>query len=396
MLEARVASSIHEIGREAWDACFAGRLEGFDYLAAVEAAGLKGFRWRYVMVSEAGRPLAAAPGFLTDYSLDTTLTDAGRRLVAATRRIAPRAFTLSLGALGSPCTENMCLGIAPGQGRRAELIGRLLDAFEREAAAQDCWLLALKDAPCDDHDLRAVALGLGYQPTPGLPVADLIIDFPDLEGYLATLSHATRKDLRRKLRRSTGIRMEVRRDLGGLEDRVLELYRQTRARSDLQFEDLTAAYFAGVLERMGERALCPCYFLGDELIGFNLLLQDGETLLDKFFCMETDRGPAHDLYFLSWLTNVGICLERGLKRYRSGQAGYATKLRLGSRLIGAEMLFRHRRPLVNRALRMAAPWLADDPAPAPHNARGRYSLAAASTPPPSAPSTIGSARPQDL
>src|SRR5690242_16240578 len=153
MLEAHVASSIHEIGREAWDACFGARLEGFDYLASVEAAGLAGFRWRYVLISEDGRPLAAAPGFLTDYSLDTTLTDAGRRLVAATRRLAPRAFTLSLASLGSPCTENICLGVAAGETRRAELISRLLEAFEEEAATQGCWLLALKDAPSDDRDL---------------------------------------------------------------------------------------------------------------------------------------------------------------------------------------------------------------------------------------------------
>ncbi|MFI4950655.1 MAG: GNAT family N-acetyltransferase [Caulobacterales bacterium] len=363
MLEARVATSIHEIGAQAWDACFPGRLEGFDYLAAVEAAGLAGFRWRYVLISEAGRPLAAAPGFFTDYSLDTTLTDAGRRLVAATRRLVPRAFTLSLASLGSPCTENVCLGTAPGAARRGELIAALLTAFEGEAAEAGCWLLALKDAPSDDGELREAALGLGYQPTPGMPAAELDIDFADIDGYLARLSYGTRKDLRRKLRRAGQIRVEIRRDLDGLEDRALDLYGQTRARSDLQFEDLTAAYFTGVLARLGERAICPCYFLGDELIGFNLLLQDGETLLDKFFCMETERGPAHDLYFVSWLTNVRLCAERGLKRYRSGQAGYATKLRLGSRLVGAEMLFRHRRPLVNRALRLAAPWLADDPVP---------------------------------
>ena len=363
MLEARVASSIHEIGREAWEACFSDRLEGFDYLAAVEAAGLAGFRWRYVLISDDGRPLAAAPGFLTDYSLDTTLTDAGRRLVAATRRLAPKAFTLSLAALGSPCTENVRLGVAPCETRRRELIARLLEAFEDEAAAQGSWLLALKDAPADDHDLHAAAQALGYHSTPGMPAAELAIDFPDLDGYLARLSHASRKDMRRKLRHAGRIRVEQLRDLKGLEDRILELYRQTRARSDLQFEDLTAAYFTGVLARMGERALCTGYFLGEELIGFNLLLQDGETLLDKFFCMESARGPEHDLYFLSWFNNIELCLQRGLKCYRSGQAGYATKLRLGSRLVGAEMLFRHRRPLVNRALRMAAPWLADDPVP---------------------------------
>lgn len=364
MLETGVFATIQEVGRDAWDACFPGRLEGFDYLAAVEAAGLAGFRWRYVVVAENGRPLAAAPGFFTDYSLDTTLTGAGRRLVAATRRVAPSAFTLSLASLGSPCTENICLGIAPaGEARRGEIIGLLLSAFEREAAACGCWLLALKDAPSDDHDLGEVARRLGYQATPGMPAAELEIDFTDLDGYLARLSYATRKDMRRKLRRSGQVRIEVRHDLAGLEDRALHLYRETRARSDLQFEDLTIGYFTGVLQRLGERAICPCYFLGDELIGFNLLLQDGETLLDKFFCMETTRGPEHDLYFVSWLTNVRYCVEHSFKRYRSGQAGYASKLRLGSRLIGAEMLFRHRRPVVNWMMGVAATWFADDPVP---------------------------------
>jgi uncharacterized protein len=49
MPEARVVRSIAEIGREAWDACFPGGLEGYDYLAAVEAAGLSGFDWRYAV-----------------------------------------------------------------------------------------------------------------------------------------------------------------------------------------------------------------------------------------------------------------------------------------------------------------------------------------------------------
>lgn len=366
MPEARVLRSIGEVGREAWDACFLGALEGHDYLAAVEAAGLSGFDWRYAVVEEDGRIVAAAPGFFTDYSLDTTLTDLGRRLVAATRKLAPRAFTVRMACLGSPCTEDVGLGFAPDLApeRRAEALHALLQAFEAAAAQAGCWLLAIKDAPEADRAVWSQATrAIGYQPTPGMPTAVLPIDFADLDGYLAKLSHATRKDMRRKLKSLAGLRVEVVGDLAGLEPRILDLYRQTRERSDLQFEDLTAAYFTGVLERMGDRALCVLYWSGEELIGFNLLLQDGETLLDKFFCMESARGPALNLYFVSWFTNVRLCLERGLKRYQSGQAAYENKLRLGSRLIGADMYFRHRRPLVNRALQWAAPLLADDPVP---------------------------------
>jgi hypothetical protein len=365
MLETRVVSSIHEVGRTAWDGCFADRLEGFDYLAAVEAAGLPGFGWRYVVAEAGGEAVAAAPGFFTDYSLDTTLTEGGRRLVAVARRLAPRAFTVRLAALGSPCTEDVGLGFAPGiaPDRKPDLLRALLTAFEDAAAEEGCGLLAIKDAPAADRELWAALGSPSYQLAPGMPVAELDIDFSDLEGYFARLSAATRKDLRRKLKALDAVRIEVRGDLAGLEARVLELYQQTRARSNLQFEELTAAYFTGVLAAMADRALCVLYFAGDDLIGCNLLLQDREVLLDKFFCMESQRGPAHNLYFVSWITNVRLCLERGLSRYQSGQAGYATKLRLGSRLRGADMYFRHRQPLVNRALKWAAPLLAEDPVP---------------------------------
>jgi predicted N-acyltransferase len=364
MHEARIHRSIHEIGKWRWDACFPGAVEGFDYLAAVEAAGLPGFDWRYVTVSRDGEILACAPGFITDYSLDTTLTSFGRSLVAATRRLAPRAFTLRLASLGSPCTEDVSVGFSPGLPREARslVLARLISAFEAEAAGAGCGLLAVKDAPSGLRDAWRQPLQVaGYLPQPGLPTAVLDLPFDDLDGYLASLSHATRKDLRRKLKVLPRLRIEVRHDLGGCEPRILELYRQTRARADMQFEDLTLAYFEGVLQRMGERALSVLYFEGDELVGYNLLLQDHGTLLDKFFCSDTVRGPELNLYFVSWVTNVRLALERGLDRYQSGQGAYETKLRLGSRLIGADMHFRHRRPLVNRALQWAAPFLADDP-----------------------------------
>jgi hypothetical protein len=368
MIEARVVSSIHEVGRDRWSACARGRIEDFDYLAAVEACGIPGFAWRYALVEDGDRLIAAAPAFLTDYALETTLNPSGRRLAAAARRVAPRAFTVRLASLGSPCTEDAGVVFADAlPAPQWQILQRLIAAFEACAAAEGCWLLGAKDVLADERPCWDEAAGGRYALTDGLPVAELDIAWPDLDGYLASLSRATRKDLRRKLRTASGVRIEVTHSLAGLEARVAELYRQTRARSDLQFEDLPAAYFTGVLAAMPGRAFCVLYWLEDELIGFNLLLQEAGVLLDKFFCMETARGPAHDLYFISWMTNVRLCLERGLALYRSGQAGYETKLRLGSRLAATDMYFRHRRPLVNRALKWAAPLLSDD-APAARRA----------------------------
>lgn len=364
MAEARVVTSIEEIGRDAWDALFVGELETFDYLLAVERSGLEGFHWRYVIVEENGRLLAAAPAFLTNYALDTTLSGGGKRLVAAARVLFPRALTLRLGCLGSPCTETVLLGFAPDLAARARIsVLRCLHAgFERAAFDEGCSLLAVKDVPSGMQGLWSSVLNpRGYRPIPGLPVAHLDIDFENVDAYLARLSSGTRKDMRRKLRALERVRVEIRHDLDGVLDRVISLYHQTRTRAEMQFETLVPAYFTGVTSCMRERAFYVLYYSGDELLAVNLLLQGGDTLLDKFFCMDAERGRALNLYFLSWFTNLNFCLERGLKRYQSGQAAYENKLRLGSELTRTAMYFRHSNALINGALRLAAPLFAADP-----------------------------------
>lgn len=367
MPEARVVDSLAEVDRAAWNALFPGELEDYDYLAAVEAAGLEGFAWRYALVEEDGRLLAAAPGFVTAYPLDTTLNGAGKRLVRWLNGLAPGLVRLRLACLGSPCTETAQIGWSPDspdQQARSALIALLLRAFEQSAGRDRCGLLAVKDVPA--HQAAAwspVLAEAGYHAMPGLPSASLAIDFGDMDAYLTTLSPGTRKDMRRKLRGAPAVRIEIRRELDGLEDQVLALYAETRARGDLQFETLTAAYFTGVLARMGERAACVLYFVDEVLAAANLVLLGDGVLLDKFFCMSA-RGRGHSLYFLSWFTNLQICLDHGLTRYDTGQAAYANKLRLGSRLTPMTLHFRHRNGLVNRLLRALAPLLAPDGATA--------------------------------
>ncbi|MFX6778495.1 hypothetical protein ABTH52_19910, partial [Acinetobacter baumannii] len=89
-------------------------------------------------------------------------------------------------------------------------------------------------------------------PMSSLPTAILELEgLNDLDGYLAQLSHATRKDLRRKLR-GARVTAERVRDLRPYAEAVDRLYAATRARAAMQFEALSWRYFQGVLDRMGE------------------------------------------------------------------------------------------------------------------------------------------------
>lgn len=364
MPEVRVVESLAEIGREAWGALFPGEIEDFDYLTAVERAGLEGFRWRYAVAYQDGRPVAAAPGFLTEYPLETTLSGAGRRLAEAARRVLPDALTLRLACLGSPCTERAMLGLSPSvpAAERATLAQALICGFERAARRERCSLMGLKDVAEHDRPLWAAATaGLGYQPVASLPIAHLDIDFPSVEAYCARLGPGTRKDMRRKLRVADRVRIEVRANVDDVIDRIMALYADTLSRAEMSLETLTRDYFLGALYEMPDRAFFVLYFEGEDLLAANLVLLDGQTLLDKYFCMDAVRGRALNLYFLSWFTNVQFCLDRGLSRYQAGQAAYEVKLRLGSRLTRTDNWFRHRNPLVNGVLQAFAPLFAVDP-----------------------------------
>jgi predicted N-acyltransferase/multidrug transporter EmrE-like cation transporter len=344
-MRAIVAHSIGDFGRDEWNRLFPGDLEDWSYYSAIERSRLAGFEWLYFAVRDEGELLAVVPAFVTEYRLDTTLTGPLRRLTGAIARVFPRLLRQRLLSLGSPIGEVCHLGFAARFDRagQARLLDMLFSKVEKYAQRNAISMLAAKDATTAQDDLwSAAASAHGLRRQPSLPTALLDIRFDSLDGYLAALSHATRKDLRRKLKASAAVRVEWRRNIDDIIDDVMRLYRATLARAALTFEELTPEFFTGVLRELGPHASCATYWLDGRLVAFNLVLHDGETLLDKFLGMDYEFARRYNLYYLTWLHNVGYCIEHGLKRYQSGQGLHREKLRLGSRLSANWLWYRHR------------------------------------------------------
>ena len=182
---------------------------------------------------------------------------------------------------------------------------------------------------------------------PGLPGATLDIRWRNLDGYLDSLGAATRKDLRRKRRAGENLRIEWRTNLDGIVDDVQRLYRETHARAQFSFEELTPAYFINVLREMPGRAYCVTYSEGERLLAFNLVLRDAECLLDKFLGMDHAAMDRYNLYHVSWLENVRYCIDEGIGVYESGQGLHREKARLGSALQANVLWYRHRNRFVD-------------------------------------------------
>lgn len=362
-LEIKRFDSISAIDRNAWNNCFADELENYDYLLALERSHIKGFDYCYYVVTEGETLLAAVPAFYTLYDLSTTTKGKIRNILLAIARIAPKLFTLKLACLGSTATETCPIGFHPlcDEQRKHALFLQLIRFFKTDAASMRASLCAIKDVNVSNKvRFGDILASTGFHAVPGMPSAVLHINFVSIDDYLSSLSSATRKDMRRKLKKAREIRIEYRDNVDDIIDDIYAMYLETKNRSDLQFEELTPDYFRQVITCMNDRCLYAIYFVGEIAIGANLMLINNERLLDKFFCMRTQMGHDYNLYFVSWFANLQLCLDKGLTCYQSGQAGYETKLRLGSALLPNWMYFRHRNWLADTLLKLASPLLAFD------------------------------------
>jgi Acetyltransferase (GNAT) domain len=365
-LHARALPGVRSISRDVWSSLFPGDAEGWDYYVACETSPPPAFSFAAIAVTSGDRILAAAPTFRVTYRLDTSIQGAWRPLGEWMQRHVPRLVNLPLVGLGSPLADRCHVGFAPdlsAAGRR-EAMRALLDGLDAYAASDNVSILAIKDLTQETLAYAEAALKAGrFTCVSSLPVAILDLAFESEEAYLASLSAATRKDIRRKLKGAKEVRVERRSTIAGIEQEIVALYDETRHQSEFDygdFEKLSPDYFRDVLANLGDRSIVMLYWLGERLIGFNLLLIGADRVIDKFIGMRYPLAREHNLYVLSWMTNVRFCLERGITKLQTGQTAYAAKLRFGSRLEKSWMCFKHRGRVINSIFRTFGPLLAFD------------------------------------
>lgn len=352
MTEVVAHDSIDAFAAAEWNRLFSHEPEDHAYLRAIEHAGLAGFRYLYFAVRDGERLLAAVPAFATDYRLDTTVQGGLRRITESLAGIFPRLLRIPMLSLGSPVTERCQVGFVTGATaeQRAAWLDAILAHMERVASEGKFGILAVKDASLAEPAWQQICPRHGLRALPGLPGATLDVRWRDLDGYLESLGASTRKDLRRKHRAGAALKIEWRSDLDGIHEEVQRLYLETLAHAELAFEELTPAYFENVLHEMPGHAYCVTYCEAGKLVAFNLVLRNGNRLLDKFLGMDYAVMDRYNLYHVSWLENIRHCIETGIGVYESGQGLHREKLRLGSTPHANALWYRHRNRFIDGVL----------------------------------------------
>lgn len=361
-----IVAGLSALDAASWPATSCSNAEGIHYHAACEvSAAADGTAPLAAAVTDSRGLAMAAPLFSLTYRLDTPFQGS---LGAWTSRLVdrfPGLLALGLLGVGSPMADHCHFvrrdWLSASEGTTAHAL--LIDAVEREARRRKAAVIVFKDvAPEDEMLVGTLLAAKGFTRLASLPVA--VADVGDTEdAYLARLSNATRKDIRRKLKSRDGIRIERRNDIAGLEDQIAALYRSTQENSKLRygdFEELPRGYFTEVARRLSKDAVFQLYWVGDRLAAFNLLLVGADRVVDKFLGMAYPLAREHNLYVVSWMENLRFCREIGRPLLQTGQTAYASKLRMGSRLVPSAIYAKHTNGLLNRGLAAVAPWLALD------------------------------------
>lgn len=319
-----------------------------------------GFEHRYLVLSdESGTVRGIQPVFFVQQNLVEGVP-AIRGVVDGVRRRFPRFLMMRLLMVGCAAGEGH-LGVCQAGDEEWVAIA-LLSTLARYARLSGASLIVLKDFGVGYRELLERFTANGYARIPSMPMTTLPLTYREFEDYLATLSKATRKDLRRKFRKvanAAPLDFEVLSDVAPIVDELYPLYLQVHERSPLKFERLTKDYFRALGAQMADRARFFVWRQNGRVIAFSLTLVHDGTIYDDYLGLDYRVALDLHLYFVTFRDIITWSLANGITRYCSSPLNYEPKLHLGCDLMPLDLYVRHTSPLLNpimqRALTLAGP-----------------------------------------
>ncbi len=355
----RLVSFQEACAQEFWPQAWAHRAKDHRYHRLVHQTLDAQFDFRWLLVEDAsGVPKAVQPCFFVDQDLVLTAPRPVRRATAWVRRVFPRFLRLRMLMVGCPAGE----GHLPTASTDAPWLIQTAAAGLRALARQGgAWMVIWKDWPPSYRAAFEPLTRTGvFLRIPSMPATALELPFSGFEDYMARhLSHATRKNLRRKFKASkdAGLVMSVVSDVSGITGEVHALYEQVRARSPLQFERLTPEFLAGLGRAMPDRARFFLWRREGRLVACSICLEHDGVLYDEYLGLDYAVALELHLYFVTLRDVLSWAMAQGLRSYRSTPLNYQPKLHLGLRLAPLDLHVAGVSRVVHAVLRGVLPWI---------------------------------------
>ncbi len=311
-----------------------------------------------VLEDEKQRVRAIQPIFFVQQSLTEGVAGVVRDTINRIRRTFPRFLTLRTLMVGCSAGEGHLGACEPEDTAwTATALQACLKAVARQARAS---LVVLKDFPSSYREPLQGFSQNRYTRIASMPMTRLSLRHRDFEEYLSSLGKATRKNLRRKFRKTAQqapIECEVLNDVTPAIDEIYPLYLQVYERSKLHFEKLTPEYFTRLGAALPERTRFFIWRQLGKAIAFSLCLVHDGTIYDEYLGLDYDVAFDLNLYFYTLRDIITWALGQGLHSYCSSPLNYDPKFHLGCELVPLDLYVMHTSALANPIFRRALRYL---------------------------------------
>lgn len=327
-LKTKVACKITQIPRDDWNKVYPDILESYDFYKTLDEAPLHQFTLFYIMVYERRTPVAAVPGFLVNYSLDTSINGVLRRVTNSIKKIAPNIFSIKAVVCGTPMSQGK-MGIS---GDNSAIVKAMLRRLEQIARKNKAPIIAFKDYDQSYTGLLDPLQKEGFTKFDSLPTTLMNVWFKDFEEYLMTLSSASRYDLRRKFKKVDGHVNFDMKIVDALEDGVLKevygLYLDIVDKHDMNFELLPMEFFRNISLNMPGHTKFFLWYIDGKLVMFLFGMASKELFIDYYVGFDYSVALKYHLYFIKFRETLSWCIKNKIKKYEMGITGYEPKRRL--------------------------------------------------------------------
>lgn len=373
-----LADSIAHLRAEHWDAVVGpGRVFlARGYLGALERARPPRMSFRYALVYDGARPVAAAAYQLLEIALDAfgsraepppskapeslrrTLRELGRNVVksvgdalgdGAAERLLINGNGLSTGEHGFAIAEGVDLGDA---------IHGLADATYRIRRAEKLrgtiGSVLVKDFPVDRRAHADELLRFGYHAFEVDPnmVVELEPGWRGLDDYLGAFTAKYRrkaKDARKKAKKLQTRRLstaEIVRDATALH----ALYLAVHDKAKFRLANPGPDYFPAMAEALGDDFVLRVWCLADRIVGLSAALRGGSDLEAHMVGLDYEHNTTHGIYQNALYDFVADAIACRATRLCMGRTALEIKSSIGAVPRPMTCYMRHANPLGNRLI----------------------------------------------
>ncbi|MEI8349652.1 MAG: GNAT family N-acetyltransferase [Candidatus Omnitrophota bacterium] len=350
MLNFTVTDTLDNIPQNTWDRLFGYDLiESYGYHKTLHEAKLNEFATYYLIGKRNDATVAIIPFFTMEFSFTTLIRGPLQRIVFGIRKFYKNFLTMKIVFIGSPTTESFHIGVAETENKNCIIdhAYKKIETFSRTHHINTILFYNLTNA---DQSLMKHLLNNGFAGMEDFPGARLEIQAKSLDEYIAHLGSSTRKDIRRKLRKSTQaavLETEIRETVDGIIDDLYKLYLNNFNESDIHFEILTPEFFTKLCHNMPGIVKCFVTRHNGKIVAFNMCFVKGNFCIDKFIGLDYTVALQYNLYYTTICYNIDWCIKNGIRYYQPGQGDYDAKIRLGAKLIPLYIFIKSFNPLLN-------------------------------------------------